>query len=342
MQYKLLSIESRDVINIGDYVQALAASLFLPQVDGFVDREKLDQYQGETCKVIMNGWFMHHPEHWPPSPQIIPLFIALHLNSSVQQQMLSKEGCDYLRKYAPIGCRDIYTMQLLQKNDIDSYFSGCLTLTLGKKYSCSQKGDKVYFVDPYIDLAQTPKNLVKGIITILRAPMICLKIRKRMDSRRGIKQLLKAAAFYRTYSKFFSVGVMNSAEFITQESSHYKNDFGTDAERLSEAERLVKAYASAKLVVTSRIHCALPCLGLNTPVVFTQKESLDETTSCRYGGIKELFNGIDFNGYEGKPNFRYDGYYIDSQIPSNPEKYKELIPRISSVIEKFISCKNNH
>ena len=64
-------------VNIGDYVQALASSQFLPHIDGFIDRdEDLKDYAGEPCKVIMNGWYMHLPQNWPPSDLIDPLFLA--------------------------------------------------------------------------------------------------------------------------------------------------------------------------------------------------------------------------------------------------------------------------
>ena len=65
MKYKLLavSVDTGEHVNIGDYIQALAAAQFLPEVDGFVQRERLKEYDGEACKVIMNGWYMHHTEH---------------------------------------------------------------------------------------------------------------------------------------------------------------------------------------------------------------------------------------------------------------------------------------
>ena len=55
MKYKLLSVETANLKpNIGDYIQALAASQFLPTIDGFVNREELSQYDSEECIVIMN------------------------------------------------------------------------------------------------------------------------------------------------------------------------------------------------------------------------------------------------------------------------------------------------
>ena len=67
MLYKLLSVSKHkkiSEINIGDYIQALASSQYYPQIDGFLDRdEDLKDYNGEPCKMIMNGWYMHNPQN---------------------------------------------------------------------------------------------------------------------------------------------------------------------------------------------------------------------------------------------------------------------------------------
>lgn len=82
---------------------------------------------------------MHYPENWPPSKQIIPLFVALHINSNFKEQLLSAKSIEYLKKYEPIGCRDYYTMNILRAKGIDAFFSGCMTLTLGRCYHSEKK-----------------------------------------------------------------------------------------------------------------------------------------------------------------------------------------------------------
>ena len=140
MKYKLLSVYSgtntdeSSKTNIGDYVQALASLQFLPQLDGFVDRETLNTYNGEPCKVIMNGWFMHDCNNWPPSSSINPIFISFHLNVTAYKILEKKENIEYFQKYAPIGCRDTETVAILKRYGIDAFFSGCITLTLGNTY----------------------------------------------------------------------------------------------------------------------------------------------------------------------------------------------------------------
>ena len=50
--------------------------------------------------------------------------------------------------------------------------------------------------------------------------------------------------------------------------SHVQPAAGAHAARMNRAEALLDCYAGAKAVVTSRLHCALPCLALGTPVLF--------------------------------------------------------------------------
>ena len=136
MKYKLLSVNKVPFIetrNIGDYIQALAASQYYPQIDGFIDREELDEYEGEEAKVIMNGWYMHSPEHWPPTDRIRPLLVSFHICSAVKDFFTAERSLAWLKKHEPVGCRDKFTEELLGNCGIRTWFSACLTLTLGMK-----------------------------------------------------------------------------------------------------------------------------------------------------------------------------------------------------------------
>ena len=67
--------------NLGDYIQSIAAKQLLREEEVVeLDRDNLDSYSGDPIKLVMNGWFMEAPSHWPPSEQIQPLFISFHLN----------------------------------------------------------------------------------------------------------------------------------------------------------------------------------------------------------------------------------------------------------------------
>lgn len=336
MQYKLLSIENKAVINIGDYVQALASAQFLPQVDGFVNRENLSGYCGEECKVIMNGWYMHDPTKWPPNNQVKPLFVALHINKLASEKMLDAKGVDYFRKFEPIGCRDYHTLELLQKHGINAYFSGCMTLTLGHKYKSTSNSGKVYFVDPIIPHASGFMEYIRDICFMLLNYRLVSHIRRKMTlSHHKILNYLKVSRFARIYSSLFEKRALRDAIYIEQQNNYY----GTlsNEERLKEAERLVKQYAEASFVVTRRIHCALPCLGLGTPVYFIQNTEDSDISTCRFGGLVDMFNRIKITGYHLTPDFNLCGKLSVNNVVANKDTWRPFAKTLTERCLKFIS-----
>jgi len=213
------------VMNIGDYIQSLAARQFLPKVDELIDRDQLGLYQGRNINMIMNAWYYIWKKNEVFSENIHPLFVAFHLNNT---ENISQKTISYLKKNEPIGCRDYQTKKFLQEHDIEAYFSGCLTLTLGMTYKVKEeeRNDKIYFVD-YKMGSEKNKSIDREIKNIL-------------------KEYPKSRIFYKTHKYPLN-----------------KNPKGS----LYEAEQLIKDYAKARLVITENIHCALPCLSLGTPVI---------------------------------------------------------------------------
>jgi hypothetical protein len=118
---KYAALSYSGTTNLGDEIQTIAALRFLPRVDAWVDRERLDEFSSSTPhKIILNGWFLHRPEHWPPSQCLRPLIISFHLTRETHRgynelmiapslTVLSQEGIKYLRNYEPIGTRDLDT-----------------------------------------------------------------------------------------------------------------------------------------------------------------------------------------------------------------------------------------
>jgi hypothetical protein len=96
---------------------------------------------GRPVKLIMNGWFCHRPDKWPPAACIKPLLISLHLTNNPEpgsgvrareEFARMPQVLDYLRRHGPVGARDHATLAWLQAHDVDGYYSGCLTLTLDR------------------------------------------------------------------------------------------------------------------------------------------------------------------------------------------------------------------
>lgn len=281
-----------NIFNIGDYIQSLAAMQFLDTNNlVYVNREKLDQYAGDKINLILNGWFMHSPMNWPPSPQINPLFVAFHLNKLVKDELLTREdSLAYFRQHQPIGCRDRYTARLMQEKGIDAYFSGCLTLTLGNTYKSAEKDNTIYFVDALAIPGLTWVSISRSLFLMLFKNRYVRTIYHKRCKQRSVSNYLRSLFFVEKYSRLFELNVLKEAEYIEHE---IEDVFSGDNEKFAYARELLSKYAKAKFVVTSRIHCALPCLSLETPVLYVYNKEQDETSYCRMDGLIQLFNTIE-------------------------------------------------
>lgn len=169
MDYKLLD-KSRTSRNRGDYVQTLAAlsNLLRFQNIDYVGNTKLSNYLNSlkknvqphrqitthTAKVqpvaidrdfssgreypentwlISNGWFMHRnfkgPVDFPYPKNVLPLMISFHIQDP---DVLTEDVVKELKRIEPIGCRDWTTLYRLRDFGIKSFFSGCVTTTVGQ------------------------------------------------------------------------------------------------------------------------------------------------------------------------------------------------------------------
>jgi hypothetical protein len=230
--------------NLGDEIQSIAARQFLPQTDFFVDRDDWTtdgSGPANTAKIILNGWFTHNPEKWPPPPFLSPCLISMHITRERHKPttltapavtLLQGKNLDYLRRHQPVGGRDLWTTSLLQQHGVDSYFSGCLTLAIG----AGAMRDRRNFICA-VDLPEASYRILLGRT---RAPVLRL--------------------------------------------NHSDTGGGTFEQRCAKAGRLLSLYAHAKCVVTTRLHCALPCLALATPVLFINTAS----DQYRLSGLIEL------------------------------------------------------
>jgi hypothetical protein len=282
-----------NLFNIGDYIQSLAANQYIHDDVLFLNREQLNEYEGDIIKLSLNGWFLHEPKNWPPSSYIKPLFVSFHLNSSAYYILNNPTSIEYFKKHQPIGCRDKSTMKLLQENGVSAYFSGCLTLTLGEKYMSSENSESIYFVDPYFDVYRNVFSFARYIFILFSNFRKIRKICKSMFENLSIISILKTSAFYNYYRKIFDSKVLESAIYINHMLR--EADFACEKNKISFAEDLLLKYSNAKYIVTSRIHCALPCLGLETPVLYIENPNQAITSYCRLTGLRELLHVIQFN-----------------------------------------------
>lgn len=331
MKYGLFIYEEshNNLINIGDYVQSIAARQFLPRVDLFVERDQINSLEEEEVKIIMNGWFTHRPENWPPSENVHPLFVSFHLNKTVSEKMMSsKDIVNYFKAKGPIGCRDFASMQRMQEAGIDAYYSGCLTTTLNYNGNLFQekpiRENKIILADVLFkdDLRlRFKRNKLYIIREILRGDIVNLnKVRKYID-------------------KLIPQENMEETSFLTC----YYDVNTSEEQRFEQAHKILKELASAKVVVTSRIHIALPCLALGTPVLFVFGGQLtDRGEFKRLDGIINMMNVLVDDDFDTSSehlkgiSFLRSGEIDWNNPPKNPDHYLKIREDLISKCESFV------
>jgi len=138
-------------VNLGDYIQTIAVREALKQIGCnekdfvFFDRDALSYYSGEECVCVMNGWFSHTLT-WFPSSRITPVYFGSHLNHKILDYIAANGEVKDRLSCGVVGARDVYTKDFLLSQGIDSFYSGCLTLTLPKRKSKPPKY-KPFIVD---------------------------------------------------------------------------------------------------------------------------------------------------------------------------------------------------
>lgn len=298
--------------NIGDYVQSLAAQQYIPNGEDYeyIEKEDVAHFDGhDKIKCIMNAWYIWHPENWPPKENAIdPLLTSIHITPLTAEAMLANGGKEYFIKHGPVGCRDKGTLDILKKNGVPCYFSGCLTLTLGRKYKYEGERNGVIFVDPYIPPIRYvhesgniyyPKNVIKSCLYFAKSPLKILKLSRKdfFKARFRLQTIYNASMFYHAYSSLFTSELLLNAEYLTHMVE--VGESYTQEELLSNAEKLVYKYAKAQYVVTSRIHCALPCTGLETPVIFVLDKMMNSKENIynapgRFDGLIDFFRVVNY------------------------------------------------
>jgi hypothetical protein len=272
--------------NLGDEIQTLAAIGHLPTLDALVDRERLDDFRpSERHRIILNGWFMHRTEHWPPSDRIDPLPVSMHLSGEVMRYsvlrevpnevMLKGAGREWLVRHGPVGARDLYTLDRLAAAGIDAWFSGCLTLTLQRPGVAGPRRG-VYAVD-------VPED-------------VCASIERQH----------RLSLWRRTHL----------------------DDEPDSAVRFAKAAALLDEYASAAAVVTTRLHCALPCLALGTPVCFIEHAR----DRYRFEGLRELLHATTLDEVRAR--------YLDFDLrnpPANLEGWRPLAEALRATCSRFVA-----
>ena len=293
--------------NIGDYIQSVAAAQFAGPDAALVERETMNTYAGDPVRVVMNAWFMHHPDRFPPSPDIIPLFVSFHVRPRIEDEFFTERATAYLKRHEPIGCRSTEMVEMLARHGVKGEFTSCMTLTLGETFHHVDADVPPVFVDPFFRrISRRRKWSIVGrfllrIPHVLRHPIAVARLAPKFRvffgrNRPGLflVQVLWAAEFHRSYAALFGDDVLLGATYVSHKV--LKSGCADERSMFERAEALLRLYEKAPFVVTSRLHCTLPCLAMGTPVWTVVRPSMK---TGRFGGNEAFMNMLEF-GEDGR------------------------------------------
>ena len=111
--------------------------------------------------------------------------------------------------------------------------------------------------------------------------------------------------------------------------SHDEDRSTPERVRRDKAERLLSLYAGARCVITSRLHCALPCLALGTPVLFIPCADHPWRLQPAFD-LCRWTSAADFHA-------KRDGF-DPSRPPLNPDRHVPLAKALASACADFVAA----
>ena len=240
MKYGVMIYESTN--NIGDDIQSYAAKRFLPRIDTVIDREEMD------------GFCLRNKVDEP---------VTVIMNGWYMHRKFN---------WPP--------SPLINPLWISTHISVGACLCIGDHFLDGLGGDYLRQFEPIGARDESTLALLKekGIDAYFSG---CLTLTLALPEleERGDEVILTdvndadAAALIKQFpnENWQKVSHTINPEAIRQKSLD---------ERFEAVEALLKRYQRAKCVVTERLHCALPCLALGTPVLLLWRDSqLDRKSS---------------------------------------------------------------
>ena len=298
--------------NIGDYIQTKAViDIVNTKKIKILDRENLDKHKEGKIKTIINGWFMENPKNWPPSNKIKPLFISFHINPSAEGELLKEKSLEYFKEHEPIGCRDFYTRDILLEKGINAYYSSCITTSLERKNYLKKniQPEGIMVIGAFDRLKPTldKKSIVKLFMSILKYP-----IKKTVYA-------LKVSQFNRYLN--------NKKIKIYRQSQLVKEPIKSHNEGLKLAEEMLEKIAQCEILITSRIHAALPALAMGLKVIFIDEGLDHKNHKHRLSGLRNYFTCTNLK----------DFFMINLDSITEGEAHKKHIIKIKKTINNFLN-----
>lgn len=238
---KKLRLDGTDRINLGNIIQTIAAKRILEDL-GITDFLELsinavDEWpDNDEIRLLVYGWnsFSDLTNHKALSVPFNKNIKPVFWGFNLECPYVPSEAKEYLLCNSPIGCRDEGTYNRLISNGMPAFISGCLTLLMPRRKNCPQTQKKVFFVDVSDKLFEFVPNDL-------------------IDNSISMTNMI-------------TIERMIGDNYITQEEMRYACHCAEN--------NLYEISENARLVVTSRLHIAAPCVAMGIPVILA-KENID-------------------------------------------------------------------
>ena len=217
--------EDKAHINYGDHLQNIVIKdlykkMGIPEEEIYVlNFNEISTYDGEYLVLPINQAISHNLASFI-SPKIIPVFLGISRDVTA----INTDEIEYLKQFAPIGCRDQAVFDFLVKKHVPCYLNGCISATLERRASCPEDGKVLVIEAPQYAIDSMPESLKKDVE-------------------------YRENTCYGAYNDL--IYPENSIEKVVRNQYQYLKDH-------------------AKLVVTSRMHIASPCVGMGIPVILVR------------------------------------------------------------------------
>lgn len=304
-------------LNLGDEIQSYILRPYLPRVDFYIDGELLGDFRvgGDTeVRMVIHGCMNSSwSNSWPPGQGINPLITSLHIGDYAKEKFLTSNSLDYLEAHSPVGCRDLATLDLLQSRGIDSYFSGCISFML--EPNKEERSGAIVLSDLDSEAVEAlPKSLLPKCKVVAHGGGIPIEsIAGRLQRLSPpLYKLVKSTRIHILVVGYLQRGLVRRVQ--------------NPERRLEEAGQLLDTLTQAKLVITSRLHGALPCLALGTPVILVHRG----LEGPRFSGLVDYMNAYTVKDFGSKAST------IDFDNPKpNPKSVESLGRSLRGICESY-------